>query len=149
MVSPKSAVTLGASRASSHSSVLILLDLSSVFDSQPPNPPLHSDWTSLTLLSPGSHHTWQIAPFRSPGTAPCPDSVFSVGLVSLKAQYQDRLCFSLYTRSLGSAVTINGFSDNCSSLSPHPPPTPTLWCSSLNAWQTSRLDSCSSPQTQP
>ena len=36
---------LGAARASSLSSVLILLDLSSMFDTVKPNPALHSGWT--------------------------------------------------------------------------------------------------------
>ena len=76
----------------------------------------------LTLLWPGSHHTWQIVPFRSYGMALC---FLETGVP--QGSILEPLLFSQYTKSLGSAITPHGFllqllcrRHYCSSLFPHP-----------------------------
>ena len=55
---------------------------------------------------------------------------------------------ALQSHHIDSLTTVMPTTPNCSSLSPHPPPAPTLWLT-LNVCRYLCLDSCSSPQTQP
>ena len=102
---------LGATRDWSHSSVLILLELSSAFDTVNHQILLYTlaelgiaDSALICFISYLTNHTFQVT-WNGSLSKPC--------LLKTRGSVLGPLLFSLYTRSLGSAITSHGFSYLC------------------------------------
>ena len=98
-----------------------------------------ADYALTWFTSYQTNHTFQVT-WNSSLSKPC-----SLKTSVPQGSVLGLLLFSLYTRSLGSAITLHGFyycyaDDTHLFLSfCHPPPTPTLWRTYQNLWQTSLL----------